>query len=302
MNIFDFFKFIKCPDCGSVDLYDNARVYEIQCCECSWVGNYSEDKKLLDLMPSKPKDVKLCVKRLSVYEYYSSQFYKKLENIGSKANSGWSVSGPGASNRVRFFHDRLSEVVQEKLIKINQLDNKTMVDLSAGSGDYTFQNINNFDYIFHCEIDYDGLINSKKRADEMGIDNIIFVHCDYLQIPFKSKSFNAILLIDSLEYYGYENDHNVINQSYDILKEGGLSILDFHRKRFFKDNNLLYEYDNKDIRLVCKSNSGIKVEEFSKAIVGRISGMSYNKYIYWILNRMFFLPPVRSLVVMRRVP
>ena len=232
MNLPDFFQFIKCPDCGSVDLYNNIDVRKIQCCKCSWIGSYSKDGKFLDLMPSKPKDVKSSVKQLDGYKYYSNQFDK---NIESNVDSGWSISGPGASNRVRFFHDKLNEVVQKNLTNINQSNNKKMVDLSAGSGDYTFKNITNFECVFHCEIDYNGLINSKKRADKMDIGNIIFVHCDYLQMPFKSKSFDAVLLIDSLEYYGYENDHNVVNQSYDILKEGGLSILDFHRKRPFKN-------------------------------------------------------------------
>jgi ubiquinone/menaquinone biosynthesis C-methylase UbiE len=300
----NFFRFIKCPDCGSYDLKNDSSSYKILCIKCSMIGSYSKNKKIFDLMPSKPRDVKLNVKQLGIYEYYINQFDKKLENIPVNIKSGWSLMGPNSPNRMQKIYNIFNNIIKDNIsnIRSSNSSKKIMIDLSAGSGDYTFANSVNFDYVLHCEIDLDSLVSAEKHAESLGIHNMIFIHYDYLQMPFKSNMFDATLLIDSLEYYGYDNDHHVINESYNILKEGGISILDFHRKRPFKYNKLLYEYNNKDINSVCKSNSQINVIKLSKNTIGRISSLSLtNKYIYLLINWMFFLPPVRSISIMKKI-
>jgi ubiquinone/menaquinone biosynthesis C-methylase UbiE len=300
----NFFRFIKCPDCGSYDLKNISSSHMIHCIKCRWNGSYSKNKKIFDLMPSKPRDVKLHVKQLGIYEYYINQFNKKLDNTLANAKPGWGLMSPKSSAKMKKIYNIFNNIIKENIINIrpSNKSKKIMIDLSAGSGNYTFANAVNFDYVLHCEIDFGALVSAEKQAESLGINNIIFVHCDYLQIPFKSNMFDVTLLIDSLEYYGYDNDHHVINQSYNILKEGGISILDFHRKRPFKSNKLLYEYNNMDINSVCKSNSKTNVVKLSQSTIGRISSMSLtNKYIYSLLNWMFFLPPVRSISIMKKI-
>jgi len=291
------FQFIKCPDCGKENMIvENGVNQTISCGQCSWSRPFSQDGKVLDLLATKPKDVDGLVKKTSISEFYYGQFQKDL-SMQDLNESGWSIVNANSNNRQSFFLRKLKDVVTQ--VAGLSSSKKILIDLSAGAGDYTFENAIFFDLVIHCDINGDSLINAKNRAEQLGIHNIIFIRHDYLQFPFVDKFCDMAIMIDSLEYYGHNSDKDTINKIYSMLKVGGITILDFHRKRPLKDNKLLYEYKQKDIDLVCKSEV-YNISTLGKRVIGRVSSVSYNKYIYWMLNRMFFLPAVRSLMIMKR--
>ncbi len=292
------FQFIKCPDCGDRNLVENGTNLTINCIKCSWSRPFSKDKKVLDLLPTMPKDVDKLVKNTSISEFYYKQFEKDLSGQDSN-ESGWSVAGPNSNNRQKFFLKKLKNSVV-KIIALSG-SNELLIDFSAGSGDYTFENSKKFDIVLHCDINGDSLIGAKNRAEQLGIYNVIFIRCDYLQLPFVDECCDVAIMIDSLEYYGYSSDKSTVNNIYSILKVSGIAVLDFHRKRLLKGNNVLYEYNKKDINLVCKSNSCV-VSSLGDWVIGRVSSISFSsRIIYSFLNWMFFLPAVRSIRAMRRV-
>jgi len=291
------FQFIKCPDCGKENAIVECDANQtISCGQCSWSRPFSKDGKVLDLLATKPKDVDGLVKNTSISEFYYEQFQKDL-SVQDLNESGWSIVNAHSSNRQSFFLRKLKAAVTQ-VVGLS-ISKKILIDLSAGAGDYTFENAKYFDFVIHCDINGDSLINAKNRAEQLGIHNIIFIRHDYLQFPFADKFCDIAIMIDSLEYYGHNSDKGTINNIYNMLKVNGIAIFDFHRKRPLKDNKLLYEYTRKDIDLVCESEI-FNVSTLGRMVVGRISSMSYNKYIYWILNRIFFLPAVRSLMIMKR--
>jgi ubiquinone/menaquinone biosynthesis C-methylase UbiE len=293
----DILSIIKCPDCGDIGLSEDAISLTIGCTSCSWFRPFSSDKRLLDLLPTKSKNVDRLVKKTSISEFYYKQFQKDL-SVQDSEYVGWSIASINSNNRQIFFLKKLKNIVT-KAINLSAC-NELLIDFSAGSGDYTFENTKKFDMVLHCDINGDGLISAKNRAEQLGIYNVIFIRCDYLQLPFVDECCDVAIMIDSLEYYGYGSDKNTVDNIYSILKVNGIAILDFHRKRLLKGNNVLYEYNKKDINLVCKSNS-CAVSSLGDWVIGRVSSISFSsRIIYSFLNWMFFLPAVRSIRAMRR--
>lgn len=298
MNNLKIFQFIKCPDCGNRDFIESSSNLTISCVKCSWSRSFSKDRRVLDLLPTKPKNVDELVKNTSISEFYYKQFQKDL-SVQDSEYVGWSIASINSNNRQIFFLKKLKNIVT-KAINLSAC-NELLIDFSAGSGDYTFENSKKFDMVLHCDINGDGLISAKNRAEQLGIYNVIFIRCDYLQLPFVDECCDVAIMIDSLEYYGYSSDKSTVNNIYSILKANGIAILDFHRKRLLKGNNVLYEYNKKDINLACKSNSCV-VSSLGDWVIGRISSISFSgRIIYSFLNWMFFLPAVRSIRAMRKV-
>jgi len=294
----DILSLIKCPDCGKGNLFESNVNLTISCVKCSWSRPFSSDRRLLDLLPTKPKNVDRLVKKTSISEFYYKQFQKDLL-VQDSEHVGWSIASINSNNRQIFFLKKLKNIVT-KTINLSTC-NELLIDFSAGSGDYTFENSKKFDIVLHCDVNGDSLISAKNRAEQLGIYNVIFIRCDYLQLPFVDECCDVAIMIDSLEYYGYSSDKSTVNNIYSILKANGIAALDFHRKRPLKGNDVLYEYNKKDINLVCKSDSCV-VSSLGDWVIGRVSSISFSgRIIYSFLNWMFFLPAVRSIKVIRRV-
>jgi len=294
----DILSLIKCPDCGKGNLFESNDNLTISCVKCSWSRPFSSDRRLLDLLPTKPKNVDRLVKKTSISEFYYKQFQKDLL-VQDSEHVGWSIASINSNNRQIFFLKKLKNIVT-KTINLSTC-NELLIDFSAGSGDYTFENSKKFDIVLHCDVNGDSLISAKNRAEQLGIYNVIFIRCDYLQLPFVDECCDVAIMIDSLEYYGYSSDKSTVNNIYSILKANGIAALDFHRKRPLKGNDVLYEYNKKDINLVCKSDSCV-VSSLGDWVIGRVSSISFSgRIIYSFLNWMFFLPAVRSIKVIRRV-
>jgi len=296
---FDLQQFISCPDCKAHEVHLDAPANQMTCQNCNWSGYLSSDQRLLDLLPSTPEDVVHIVKKQDISDYYASQFEQSFPAISSMG-TGWGISS--STSRQQLFHSLLLGFIRKVVSNSKNKNNGVLIDLSAGSGDYTFEFSSEFNYIIHCEIDSASLIESKHRADQAGIKNIIFVRADFLRIPFASNKFDVVLLLDSLEYYGLEKDREIIKCSAEILNKNGLLFADFHRKKPFRINNRLYEYTRRDIYNVIRYLPQKMFKLETHCVIGRLSSISFtSKKIYNLMRRMFFLPAVRSLCAIRRL-
>ena len=302
LNEVEFLNLVRCPDCFNQcnvtkNLMSEKVESTISCDMCSWTRPISSDLGLIDLLASKPLVVDDVVKKQAIMDFYYQQFDTNLYSCNIVGN-GWSAADESSSVKKHFFLEQMQKTIRGMINLTNQ--KKVLIDFSAGAGDYTFENSKFFDIVLHCDIDGNGLVSAKARADILGITNIIFIRCDYLQLPFAKDICDVALLIDSLEYYGPVRDKKVINNIYGILANKGLAAFDFHRKRPMKQNNVLFEYNKKDINSVCES-SAFKVTSLGDWVIGRISSFCFsNKMIYLIINSIKILPPVRSIRLMRK--
>lgn len=123
-----------------------------------------------------------------------------------------------------------SPFVKSMIEKIKKLVNNMIVfDIGAGVGNYSIPLSNSAKLVFHCDLDLESINVAREKANQLSIDNIIFVRCDYLSLPFKNNSISCMTCIDVLER-GREHDLKLLEQISSKTKDNGLAILDFHAK------------------------------------------------------------------------
>lgn len=74
---------------------------------------------------------------------------------------------------------------QKEMLRI--IDNNVLCDVGAGVGDHSLEFSKKSSLVFHCDLDMGIIKIAKKKAKDLGLDNILFVRSDYLTLPFKKK-------------------------------------------------------------------------------------------------------------------
>ena len=163
------------------------------------------------------------------------------------------------------------------------------IDISASAGAFTLGNSRNAELIVHCDLSRKAINSAYRKARNLNINNIIFVRCDYMSLPF-SSALDTVICLDSLNYFGLENDINTVAEMQRILRKGGSAMFDVHpQKRFSKGNPRIVEYSLNDCKKLQKKFAKCQVEPF-----GRIPARLLFHPLIWILNPLFFwFDPVR---------
>lgn len=74
-----------------------------------------------------------------------------------------------------------------------------VLDLGCGQGMWTHALANRVRWIVSLDISETSVRETKRKADEMGIDNAAYVIASATALPFKKESFNKIVCIDVLD-------------------------------------------------------------------------------------------------------
>lgn len=209
---------ICCPDCRAKITYQTTH---FTCTQCQREFPF-HDESILEMLPSAPVHYAFDKRSSHHEDVYKKLFHTKKEEANLDKSWGNPEAVPANWLRTKIGHVNFIKTLIEK----NTTQRKTFCDFSGGSGYYTFEFYKLFDWVFHCDLSIESMLYTKKKADKLNINNIIFVRTDYTRPPFNA-SLDLIFCGDSLIYSPF-HEGLVLNGMKQSLKEGGYAIFDFH--------------------------------------------------------------------------
>ncbi len=111
---------------------------------------------------------------------------------------------------------------------VNNLLGRTPIicDISAGSGNYTFDLVKRFPLVIHCDLSIENLNDVYRRMQAQDIKNLVLVRCDYFKLPF-NHSMPQIICMDSL-VRGQSHEMRLLSSLLSALAKKGSILTDFH--------------------------------------------------------------------------
>ncbi|MGC9000843.1 class I SAM-dependent methyltransferase [Caldisericum sp.] len=217
MKVYDLINYLCYPDCRG-DLIQRSE--NLLCVKCNREYKVYNDI-CVELLPSK---MFFRVGKNEV-EIRAIDSYKKIfgEPFIWKDNpSLWGLDIPEKYvNKFKKHKHVLYKLIPEKI--------KMSIDVSAGSGRFSYSLIDRANIMVFCDLSVDSCVYLSQKIEKEGVKNALVVRCDYLSIPFKDKIFDLVLCNDTL-IYGYEHEIKLISSIYKILSPDGIAILDFANK------------------------------------------------------------------------
>jgi SAM-dependent methyltransferase len=101
-------------------------------------------------------------------------------------------------------------------------------DFSAGAGYYTLAYASSKDWrwVVHYDLSVDSLTYAHRKAEKLGLENILFVRMDYLRPAFR-RSLQRVVCLDSL-IRGEWHEKLALEAIQSSLAPGGAAVVDFH--------------------------------------------------------------------------
>lgn len=255
MLVDDFIGFLRCPDCKS-------DVERLNCVlHCKGCGREYQiyDEICINMLPSSKfnRSGGTELERRSI-EVYNRLFDEPF--IEKKDPKPWGLE--------------VSERYLPKLYKHKYMVNKLLpsklgifIDVSAGSGRFSFELSSRSEICVLCDISVDSVFYLTRKAKNEGRKNILIVRADYTSPPFKENTFDTCLCTDTLTY-GPEHERKLLSSIYEIIRKDGIAIVDFANKyhRGFWHKPYTYGYAKKDM---------IKMLESQGFKIGRVIPLYY---------------------------
>lgn len=148
----------------------------------------------LDLLPWRP--VVLPERReLAPYrEGYLREFFRPVE-IRADAKA-WGA--PEACSRKCLRPRKRQALEVLKFLRAEPGEaNSVFCDLSAWAGHCTLRAAREYRVVFHCDLSMDALAYASAKARTIHSENIVFIHADYFQPPFRG-SIHHLTCLDTL--------------------------------------------------------------------------------------------------------
>jgi ubiquinone/menaquinone biosynthesis C-methylase UbiE len=102
-----------------------------------------------------------------------------------------------------------------------------ILDLGCGTGRNAFYLAHNGFKVTACDISETGIIIAKKKAEELGFNDIDFDIEDMFDLNYPDGTFDAVLCVWT-QGHGLRSDiQKSINEIHRILKPGGMTVSDF---------------------------------------------------------------------------
>lgn len=283
LNLLDYsLQFLACPNClESITKHEKT----LHCSKCN--SDFQiHDENIIDLVSNNSFDFKTNTSSKSYSEY------SDLRNLGhpttEKARLWGLESKYGTSGFVSTLRNKILSFVKSE----------TICDVGAGVGNYSLFFSNKAKIVFHCDLDLEVIFSAAQEAKKQKINNILFIRCDYLYLPFRSNSLHCITSIDVLEK-GYEHDSKLIEQISKKLIPNGKYIIDFHSKERTKLTKapITDRYSRKELTSLINSHNMSINEIFGMGYLPTIR--NFSGIVYSILNNLckLFFPPARWLII-----
>ena len=276
--------YLACPNDGNDLVYLKSDLF---CNECSTKFIIMDDN-FIELLPKisfQPKS-KITTKMYSKY-------YSDLTNIGHSTENSKRLWGVASNSIPEGFFKKSRDTIMKFI------DQNLVCDVGAGIGDYSFSLAKKSKIIFHCDLDLEAINYSKKIAKEQNLNNILFIRCDYMFLPFKNSSLPCITCIDVLER-GEEHDNKLLEQLTLKIKSNGVCISDFHskeRRKLTHVQDFGDRYSKNELKLLFSKNNMNISEIIGMGFLPQLKNMPNLIYNIGDVIGKIFLPPARWLVI-----
>lgn len=178
---------------------------------------------ILELLPTRPIAFPEISELARYREGYRSEFFRPSEIRAD--TTAWGAPEARSPKWVRLRERQAREVfqfLQEEPCKSNLV----FCDLSAGAGYCTFRAAQEYRMIFHCELSLDALVYASAKARASRLENVVFVHADYFQPPFRN-SIDHLTCLDTL-IRGAWHETRLLRSIQRVLSRSGAAVVDFH--------------------------------------------------------------------------
>jgi ubiquinone/menaquinone biosynthesis C-methylase UbiE len=197
---------------------------------------------MVELLPKRPFEFKGSIGQ-KYLESYIRLLNDKFE--WNQSAHGWGDISKGSPGYKSFITKQINDV--EKYL--GESVKGIFCDVSGGAGNNSLHFAKTAKLTVHCDLDVNSINGVYEKAKRANLKKILFVRCDYLQLPFESNLFDSIICFDSLER-GYEHEVRLLNEMLRCLKPHGRFVVDFHSKLRVscipflqnKIENVLYDY------------------------------------------------------------
>jgi SAM-dependent methyltransferase len=211
-------KILCCPEDGG-QLEFSGSEYSCRACSRQFPILAGE---ILDLRPRLPQVVPSDTNSRFA-EDYAKIFHRAFD--GNSEAVAWGATEVVPPGWVRK-RERQVRLIQRLLKEQGDGTLHTFCDFSAGAGYYTLQWTPSFRLVLHCDLSCDSLLYASRKAEKLGIDNIVFLRIDYLRPPFAAK-LDCVICMDSLER-GEGHERMLLGAIQRSLRPGGIGVVDFH--------------------------------------------------------------------------
>ena len=202
---------LRCPDDGgSLSLHAD----RMECSDC--LREFAREGDFISLVSKEPASFD------GLSAYHRSYLAARREDAA--ATPGWSISGSNLRPAL--------EYKQRQVVRVGGLLSEggsrrdVLCDFSAGPGYYTLQYARTWETVIHCDLSLDSLRHAQNHARKEGLNNIAFVHMDYLRPPFRG-TLPSIVCMDTL-IRGPEHERALLQAILESLEPRGVAVVDFH--------------------------------------------------------------------------
>lgn len=260
------------------------------CTSCA--RKFGIEGNLIDL---RPRSVVQISKQNEVAIEYD-EIYQNLVNSGSLGKDRAPFGLISKSVSPGFFKETIS-FLRKRISK-----DLVVCDVGAGSGDYSVELARSCKFMFHCDLDLEGISLAQKNAEEKGLDNILFLRCNYFRLPFLPHVLDLAYTIDVLER-GEEHDKVLLQEIVHVLKNDGLLCFDCHSKertRLTRVPSSSNRYFKEEVQTLV-NNFSLKLTEITgTGFIPQVRIWSETEYRFLnMLAKMFRFPPARWLLSCR---
>lgn len=206
-----------CPDDGNSLSFVAEK---LGCTRCGRVFPI-HNQQIIELVPRNPAVLPAAISR-QYYEVYLNLFAQPFREDGNSI--AWGAPEAFAESWVR---KRRRQVTAVRPLVTDGIEaNDVLCDIAAGAGYYTFAYQKYFRSIIHCDLSVDNLNYAARKAQKLGISNILFLRVDYFQPPFR-RSLDRVLCLDTL-IRGEAHDLLLLRTIAECLTPNGKAVVDFH--------------------------------------------------------------------------
>jgi ubiquinone/menaquinone biosynthesis C-methylase UbiE len=218
------------------------------CLECSGCGRQFAVKRerVVELLPTSPPEV---LDSRDITHGYADAYAGLLSQplALDKTAQPWEV-GHSLGHRV-FLAEQLRAV--RGALGHGRL--ACLADVSAGAGGLTFALRHSADVVLHCDLDAASISAGWQRAEREGAENLLFVRCDYLRLPFRAQALQGVVSTDTL-HRGPTHEQEVLKEIRRVMDPRGVAVVDFKavRRVYRKDPRLRF-YRPDEIRDILRA-------------------------------------------------
>jgi ubiquinone/menaquinone biosynthesis C-methylase UbiE len=289
MKLDEVIHVLSCPDdSGDLELCENFLKCTI--CEKSFLMPYNDT---VILLPSNSYHPSSDNTRKDYFDWYDN--LKKGTQYNRKRN------------KPKFLPTKLSLGIDNEISsKIPSFKDEMVCEVGSGRRALSLKYAKFSKIIFHTDMDLDDIEYVRMKAKTLGLNNMIFIMCNYFHLPFKHNSIDNLICTGNLGRHGIDHDRKLTKEICQKTKINGNVIVDFSAKERTK-----IPYAKKDFQFAFKkidildflTTFGLsQTKTFGIGYIPIIHDFSLWSYKIGNFFSKLILPPSRWLTISKNPP